>query len=110
MTKIHAALLVLVGSSVLATVSLPAVAEPSEEVRSSIGVQGAFVVDVAFRGGGVRRGGGAVGPRGGAVVHRGGAYVGPRGGVVAHSRTAVVGPRGGVRYAAARRHSAPGAA
>jgi hypothetical protein len=44
----------------------------------------------------VRRGGAAVGPRGGAVVHRGGAYVGPRGGAVAHRGTAVVGPRGNV--------------
>ena len=42
-----------------------------------------------------RRGGAAVGPRGGAVVHRGGAAVGPRGGAY-HSRTAVVGPRGNV--------------
>ena len=44
---------------------------------------------------GVRRGGAAVGPRGGAVVHRGGAVVGPRGGAY-RGRTAVVGPRGNV--------------
>lgn len=43
----------------------------------------------------VRRGGAAVGPRGGAVVHRGGAAVGPRGGAY-RGRTAVVGPRGNV--------------
>ena len=43
----------------------------------------------------VRRGGAAVGPRGGAVVRRGGAVVGPRGGA-AYRRTAVVGPRGNV--------------
>ena len=43
----------------------------------------------------VRRGGAAVGRRGGAVVHRGGAVVGPRGGA-AYRRTAVVGPRGNV--------------
>lgn len=42
-----------------------------------------------------RRGGAAVGPRGGAVVHRGGAVVGPRGGAY-RGRTAVVGPRGNV--------------
>ena len=42
-----------------------------------------------------RRGGAAVGPRGGAVVHRGGAAVGPRGGAY-HGRTAVRGPRGNV--------------
>jgi len=42
-----------------------------------------------------RRGGAAVGPRGGAVVHRGGAAVGPRGGAY-RGRTAVVGPRGNV--------------
>jgi hypothetical protein len=41
----------------------------------------------------VRRGGAAVGPRGGAVVHRGGAVVGPRGGAAVRG-TAVVGPRG----------------
>jgi hypothetical protein len=41
----------------------------------------------------VRRGGAAVGPRGGAVVRRGGAAVGPRGGAAVR-RTAVVGPRG----------------
>jgi hypothetical protein len=40
-----------------------------------------------------RRGGAAVGPRGGAVVHRGGAVAGPRGGAAVR-RTAVVGPRG----------------
>jgi hypothetical protein len=42
-----------------------------------------------------RRGGAAVGPRGGAVVHRGGAAVGPRGAAY-RGRTAVVGPRGNV--------------
>src|SRR6478609_11944682 len=42
-----------------------------------------------------RRGGAAVGPRGGAVAHRGGAAVGPRGGAY-HGRTAVRGPRGNV--------------
>jgi hypothetical protein len=42
-----------------------------------------------------RRGGAAVGPRGGAVVHRGGVAVGPRGGAY-RGRTAVVGPRGNV--------------
>jgi hypothetical protein len=42
-----------------------------------------------------RRGGAAVGPRGGAVVHRGGAVVGPRGAAY-RGRTAVVGPRGNV--------------
>ncbi len=42
-----------------------------------------------------RRGGGAVGRRGGMAYHRGGAVVGPRGGAV-HRRTAVVGPRGNV--------------
>lgn len=42
-----------------------------------------------------RRGGAAVGPRGGAVVHRGGAAVGPRG--AAYRGTTVVrGPRGNV--------------
>jgi hypothetical protein len=41
-----------------------------------------------------RRGGVAVGPRGG-VAHRGGVAVGPRGGA-AYRRTAVVGPRGNV--------------
>src|SRR6185437_4783830 len=43
----------------------------------------------------VRRGGVAVGPRGGAVVHRGRAGVGPRGAAY-RGRTAVVGPRGNV--------------
>jgi hypothetical protein len=43
----------------------------------------------------VRRGGAAVGPRGGAVVHRGTAAVGPRGGAY-RGGTAVVGPRGNV--------------
>src|SRR6185312_13986347 len=43
----------------------------------------------------VRRGGAAMGPRGGAVVHRGGAVVGPRGAAY-RGRTAVVGPRGNV--------------
>jgi hypothetical protein len=42
-----------------------------------------------------RRGGAAVGPRGGAVVHRGGAVVGPRGAAY-RSRTVAVGPRGNV--------------
>ncbi|MEB2675033.1 hypothetical protein [Bradyrhizobium japonicum] len=42
-----------------------------------------------------RRGGAAVGPRGGAVVHRGGAAVGPRGGAY-RGTTAVRGPRGNV--------------
>jgi len=42
-----------------------------------------------------RRGGGAVGRRGGMAYHRGGAVVGPRGGA-AYRRTAVVGPRGNV--------------
>jgi hypothetical protein len=49
---------------------------------------------IEVRAGG-RRGGAAVGPRGGAVVHRGGAVVGPRGGAY-RGRTAVVGPRGNV--------------
>ncbi|SDD14867.1 hypothetical protein SAMN05216337_100859 [Bradyrhizobium brasilense] len=49
---------------------------------------------VAVRAAG-RRGGAAVGPRGGAIVHRGGAAVGPRGGAY-RGRTAVVGPRGNV--------------
>ena len=49
---------------------------------------------IEVRGAG-RRGGAAVGPRGGAVVHRGGAAVGPRGGAY-HGRTAVRGPRGNV--------------
>ena len=43
----------------------------------------------------VRRGGAAVGPRGGVAFRRGGAVVGPRGGA-AYRRTAVVGPRGNV--------------
>jgi hypothetical protein len=43
----------------------------------------------------VRRGGAAVGRRGGMAYHRGGAVVGPRGGA-AYRRTAVVGPRGNV--------------
>lgn len=43
----------------------------------------------------VRRGGAAVGPRGGAVVHRGAAVVGPRGAAY-RGGTAVVGPRGNV--------------
>ncbi len=42
-----------------------------------------------------RRGGAAVGPRGGAAVHRGGAAVGPRGGAY-RGTTAVRGPRGNV--------------
>ncbi|MET4020344.1 hypothetical protein [Bradyrhizobium sp. S3.2.12] len=42
-----------------------------------------------------RRGGAAMGPRGGAVVHRGGGAVGPRGGAY-HGRTVVRGPRGNV--------------
>ncbi|WP_234682799.1 hypothetical protein [Bradyrhizobium monzae] len=42
-----------------------------------------------------RRGGAAVGPRGGAVVHRGGAAVGPRG-TAYRGTTAVRGPRGNV--------------
>ncbi|WP_441236072.1 hypothetical protein [Bradyrhizobium sp. 930_D9_N1_4] len=42
-----------------------------------------------------RRGGAAVGPRGGAVVHRGGAAVGPRGAAY-RGTTAVRGPRGNV--------------
>jgi hypothetical protein len=42
-----------------------------------------------------RRGGAAVGPRGGAVAHRGGAAVGPRGGAY-RGTTAVRGPRGNV--------------
>src|SRR5579863_4031424 len=42
-----------------------------------------------------RRGGGAVGRRGGMAYHRGGAVVGPRGGA-AYRRTAVVGPRGNI--------------
>jgi hypothetical protein len=42
-----------------------------------------------------RRGGAAVGPRGGAVAHRGGAAVGPRGAAY-HGRTVAVGPRGNV--------------
>jgi len=42
-----------------------------------------------------RRGGAAVGPRGGAVVHRGGAAVGPRGGAY-RGTTAVRGLRGNV--------------
>ena len=42
-----------------------------------------------------RRGGAAVGPRGGAVVHRGDAVVGPRGAAY-RGGTAVVGPRGNV--------------
>nr|WP_249159271.1 hypothetical protein [Bradyrhizobium tropiciagri] len=50
------------------------------------------IIDVRAAG---RRGGAAVGPRGGAVVHRGGAVVGPRGGAY-RGRTAVVGPRGNV--------------
>jgi hypothetical protein len=41
----------------------------------------------------VRRGGAAVGPRGGAAARRGGAVAGPRGGAAVR-RTAVVGPRG----------------
>src|SRR4029077_19205969 len=49
---------------------------------------------IEVRGAG-RRGGAAVGPRGGAVVHRGGAAVGPRGGAAVR-RSAVVGPRGNV--------------
>lgn len=40
-----------------------------------------------------RRGGAAVGPRGGAVVHRGGAVVGPRGAAY-RGATVVRGPRG----------------
>ncbi|UGX98160.1 hypothetical protein G6321_00024765 [Bradyrhizobium barranii subsp. barranii] len=43
----------------------------------------------------VRRGGAAMGPRGGAVVHRGGAVVGPRGAAY-RGRAAVIGPRGNV--------------
>lgn len=54
--------------------------------------QSSDVIDVRAAG---RRGGAAVGPRGGAVVHRGGAAVGPRGGAY-RGRTAVVGPRGNV--------------
>jgi hypothetical protein len=42
-----------------------------------------------------RRGGVAVGPRGGAVAHRGGAVVGPRGAAY-RGRTVAVGPRGNV--------------
>ena len=42
-----------------------------------------------------RRGGAAVGPRGGAVVHRGGAVVGPRGAAY-RGGTVVRGPRGNV--------------
>ncbi|MET3906901.1 hypothetical protein ABID59_001232 [Bradyrhizobium sp. S3.3.6] len=42
-----------------------------------------------------RRGGAAVGPRGGAVVHRGGAAVGPRGAAY-RGGTVVRGPRGNV--------------
>jgi len=42
-----------------------------------------------------RRGGVAVGPRGGAVAHRGGAAVGPRGAAY-RGTTAVRGPRGNV--------------
>ncbi|WFU36185.1 hypothetical protein QA635_17950 [Bradyrhizobium brasilense] len=54
--------------------------------------QSSDIIDVRAAG---RRGGAAVGPRGGAVVHRGGAAVGPRGGAY-RGRTAVVGPRGNV--------------
>ncbi|MET3991742.1 hypothetical protein ABIB94_006036 [Bradyrhizobium sp. JR7.2] len=43
----------------------------------------------------VRRGGAAMGPRGGAVVHRGGAVVGPRGAAY-RGGTVVRGPRGNV--------------
>ncbi|HEV2156230.1 hypothetical protein [Bradyrhizobium sp.] len=42
-----------------------------------------------------RRGGAAVGPRGGAVAHRGGAVVGPRGGAY-RGTTVARGPRGNV--------------
>lgn len=54
--------------------------------------QASDLIDVRAAG---RRGGAAVGPRGGAVVHRGGAAVGPRGGAY-RGTTAVRGPRGNV--------------
>lgn len=70
-----------------------ALAVPLSPTAISEHALGSFdIVEVRAAG---RRGGAAVGPRGGAVVHRGGAVVGPRGGAY-RSRTAVVGPRGNV--------------
>ena len=62
---------------------------------AAIGEQSAINFDIIEVRAAGRRGGAAVGPRGGAVVHRGGAAVGPRGGAY-RGRTAVVGPRGNV--------------
>jgi hypothetical protein len=86
-------------SSILAIAILTAM--PSATVSATllgpkpIGEHAAKSSDIIDVRAAARRGGAAVGPRGGAVVHRGGAAVGPRGAAY-RGRTAVVGPRGNV--------------
>ena len=83
-------------SSLLMVASLPAAAVLAAPIQPAAIQQDATrssdLIEVRAAG---RRGGVAVGPRGGAVAHRGGAVVGPRGAAY-RGRTVAVGPRGNV--------------